>query len=247
MTAGVGRGDRVFVAFPIAVDADPVHCAAALDLFLADHGDVVLGLTSGDACAAADARRQIDVEAPRIALVFETRVEPLRLLRRLAHLGGKLRIFFERRERAGANQRAALHVVRVLRGDEREFAAFLGEGYRRAVKPRQGAQGIDVDARAVADAPDAPAPVAEVKNDDVVGQTGRQKTGASTLLPLLATLTTAPPSLSSSCESPSCSPRDQETRTALSQVSLVRASAALAATRCCEAAVVMSGPGAGPR
>ena len=49
------RGRMVEIAFVVAVDADPVHLAAARDLVLADDRDIVLGLAGDHAGVAAGA------------------------------------------------------------------------------------------------------------------------------------------------------------------------------------------------
>src|SRR5262249_23006626 len=51
----------------VTVQADPVHLATALHFELADSRDVVFGLTSDHARAAAGARREIDDETPLVA------------------------------------------------------------------------------------------------------------------------------------------------------------------------------------
>src|ERR1044071_4157689 len=56
----------VLGAAVVTVDADPVHDALALDLVLADHGHVVLGLTRDDARRAARAGVDVDRHAPRL-------------------------------------------------------------------------------------------------------------------------------------------------------------------------------------
>ena len=57
------------VAGEVAVDADPVHLAAAQHLLLADHGDVVLGLAGDHAGVAAGAGVEVDGHAPLLPLV----------------------------------------------------------------------------------------------------------------------------------------------------------------------------------
>ena len=52
----------------VAVDADPVHLAAAPHLALADHRDVVLGHAGDDAGVAAGARVEVDGHPPLVTL-----------------------------------------------------------------------------------------------------------------------------------------------------------------------------------
>ena len=58
--AALGAGRRL-----VAVDADPVHLAAGGDLLAADDRDVVLGLAGDGAGVAADAGVEVDRHAPR--------------------------------------------------------------------------------------------------------------------------------------------------------------------------------------
>src|SRR6185437_11209192 len=64
----VRRGAELLVLDPVAVDAEPVHLAAAPDFALADDRHVVLGHAGDDAGRAAGARRQVDRHAPLVAL-----------------------------------------------------------------------------------------------------------------------------------------------------------------------------------
>ena len=60
----------VHAALVIAIDTQPVHLAAAGDLVFADDRDVVLGLASHHAGAAADAGGQVDGHAPFVAFIL---------------------------------------------------------------------------------------------------------------------------------------------------------------------------------
>ncbi len=72
----------------VAVDAQPVHLAAAPHLALADHGDVVLRHASDDAGVAARARVEVDRHAPLVALaVVLLGPERQRARRRRVELG----------------------------------------------------------------------------------------------------------------------------------------------------------------
>src|ERR1051326_5973654 len=53
----------------IGVHPDPVHLPMLVDLFFADHRDVVLYLASNQAGIAPDARRQINRHSPFVALI----------------------------------------------------------------------------------------------------------------------------------------------------------------------------------
>src|ERR1700682_1974537 len=107
--AGVGG----IVADEIAVDAQPVHLAAAPDALLADDGNIVLRLARHHARAAAGAAREIDGHSPAISLRVIPRLVDgerdaallLELLLRLAQLI----------ERAGDCDDAALHRMVLLR------------------------------------------------------------------------------------------------------------------------------------
>ena len=61
----------VFVAHEVAIDAKPVHLAAAVDLIFAYDRNVVLALTRDRTGVAAGARVQIDDQAPLLAVVFD--------------------------------------------------------------------------------------------------------------------------------------------------------------------------------
>src|SRR6185436_14525559 len=63
------RARRLVVAGVVLVDAQPVHLAAAEDLVLAHHRDVVLGDAGGDAGVAAGAGREVDRHPPLVPVV----------------------------------------------------------------------------------------------------------------------------------------------------------------------------------
>ena len=72
-TQATGWGAHVGIvrlALEVAVDADPVHLAAARHLVLAHDRDVVLGLAGDHAGVAADAGVQVDGHAPLVAGVL---------------------------------------------------------------------------------------------------------------------------------------------------------------------------------
>ena len=85
----------------IAVDAHPVHFAAALHLVLADNGNVVLALAGEDARAAADARAQIHRHAPLMQRGLLRLVERVGIQRRhdgrlgAVHLVRKIRVLWK--------------------------------------------------------------------------------------------------------------------------------------------------------
>ena len=55
---------RVWIAFIITIDAQPLHLTLVDHLLLANDGNVVLGLTCDDTRVATDARVQIDAHRP---------------------------------------------------------------------------------------------------------------------------------------------------------------------------------------
>ena len=63
-----GGGVQLRVLDPVAVDAEPVHLAAAPDFELADDRHVVLGHAGDDARVAARARVEVDRHAPLVTL-----------------------------------------------------------------------------------------------------------------------------------------------------------------------------------
>src|SRR5262249_48787071 len=62
-------------ALEVAIDAQPLHLAAPLDLLLADDRDVVLGVAGDDARVAPRARGEIDRHAPGVALVLAAGIQ----------------------------------------------------------------------------------------------------------------------------------------------------------------------------
>src|SRR6266568_7439593 len=76
----------------IAVHPDPVHLAAAGDLVLPHHGDVVLGDARGDAGVAAHAGAQVDGHPPGVPLVLVRGIHGEAGLRLLAHLAEDARM-----------------------------------------------------------------------------------------------------------------------------------------------------------
>ena len=155
----------------VAVDADPLHRAAALDLVLADDRDVVLGLAGDDAGVAAHAGGEVDRESPRVAAGRHLRIERHRgPRRRLAHLRDGVGIAPVLLRRDRADQVAALHAPVMLRRGERGAAARLCDLEPGADPERVApAQRVGVEALAVGDAPASRAAVAEVERDAVLG------------------------------------------------------------------------------
>ena len=88
---GLFVGDRLFV---VAIDADPVHFAAAHHLLFADDRDVVLRLAGDDARVAADAGIEIDGHAQRSRAVGHVLVVRSSLGRQFVVLVGRNSGFF---------------------------------------------------------------------------------------------------------------------------------------------------------
>ena len=53
----------------VAIDAQPMHLALALDLIFADHRDVVFRLTRDHAAVTSGAHRRINNHRPRVSFV----------------------------------------------------------------------------------------------------------------------------------------------------------------------------------
>src|SRR5262249_25162487 len=102
----------------VAVDTEPVHLAAAQHLILSDDRDVVFSLTTDNAGVAADAGVDVDRHPPFVAFVRAIRIQRDGPRRRLLALVHRLRIPSELVVRYGANDRAPLHQVVVLRTRE---------------------------------------------------------------------------------------------------------------------------------
>jgi hypothetical protein len=124
------------VSREVVIDADPVHLAIAIDLFLADDGDVVLRHARDDAGPAAGAGRQIDRHAPLLTLVFEVGIERQRAGERVPHVVDDRWIFRVLRQRRHARGMTSLHRVVILRG--REQIAIAGpRDLEAAAEPRR--------------------------------------------------------------------------------------------------------------
>src|SRR5207249_2561651 len=67
----------VFVPLEISIDPNPVHLAAARNLFLADNRNVVLRLTGNHARVATHATVQVDRHPPRITVALILVIEIL--------------------------------------------------------------------------------------------------------------------------------------------------------------------------
>src|ERR1051325_5064914 len=168
------RGLRVVVvAFEVGVNANPVHLAAALDLLLADDGDIVLRLAGDNAGVTADATGRVDRHPPgRFLTVIVLWIKGILLarlvlfIRRVLGLG-LFQIIFQS---VLAYDFAILHAEMQLRGGERIVRAGITDA-RARVGPRRigGANGVGVKALAVADAARATPAVAEMHGDDAVG------------------------------------------------------------------------------
>src|SRR5664280_1838210 len=134
----------------VAVDADPVHLAAATHLVLADGRDVVLGLAGDDARVAARAGRKVHREAPGVLVVFEPIVHAD--CRDVLDPAGELRVLAVLLERSRADEVAPFHVEVVLSRGELEGPAGLLDRGRREPEARGRADAVGINAGAVADA-----------------------------------------------------------------------------------------------
>ena len=166
----------------VAVDADPVHLAALVDVLLADGGDVVLRLAGDDAGAAAGALVEVDRHRPLVVLAavvdrlvdLGLRVLGVRaaLLDLLVELRLRVQHLGDRRLDDGRRNLAAVgrHLPVVLGDREGEAPAGLLQ-LHAAVVPGgvAGAQRARVEADAVRDRLGAGAAVAERQRDRVVG------------------------------------------------------------------------------
>src|ERR1035437_3831112 len=162
-------------ALVIAVDADPVHLAAAPNLILADGRDVVLRLAGYDAGVAARAGRQVHRETPGVLVVFVARIHADG--RDVLDLAGEFRVLAVFLERARPHEVAPLHVEVVLRRGELVRAARLLNRGGRDPEARGRAEGVGIHAGAVADAARARAAVAKMQRHDVVGLAGQDPDG----------------------------------------------------------------------
>ena len=115
------------LGFVVAVDADPVHLAAAHDLILADDRDIVFRHAGDHAGVAAVAAVQVDGHAPGVARVGEFLVERIALGRLLVVFVGEAGILLVFLERAGAQDLAAFHVEVILRAGQRIVVAGLAD------------------------------------------------------------------------------------------------------------------------
>ena len=122
----VGRGFSFLV---IAVDANPVHFAAAHHLILADDRNVVLRLASDHASVATVAFVQVDGHRPLVALIGELGfavVERQFLRGRFSMFVGEVRILAVLLERSSRENLTAFHIEVILGTGERiVFAGFL--------------------------------------------------------------------------------------------------------------------------
>src|SRR5581483_287182 len=131
------------VALVVSVDANPVHLAAARDLFFADDGNVVFRLAGDHAAVTADATVQVDRHAPgvAVALIFVIEILIQRefvkfFLLRLPFLRQLIFLVLEFFERAFAENVAAIHREVRLRRSYDETTAGLADD-RAAADPRR--------------------------------------------------------------------------------------------------------------
>ena len=162
----------VDLAGRISIHANPVHLARkTCDLLLTNHGNVVLGLTSNRARAAADAPAKIDNHSPRVSAVFKF----FRIVKRFLVCGSVFRsrdLFWignEFRQSAAAKKIAAFHVVMMLRGGERMFLARLANRQtitepQRIRRPHR----IRVEPGALADASYLRAPITKMQRHRIL-------------------------------------------------------------------------------
>src|ERR1700722_3380382 len=182
------------VALEVSVDAQPLHVAADANLLLADHGDVVLGVTAHDAGIAAGATVHVDRHAPGVFFVLpvgEHGDAGVGLFAALA-LAGEVWMRLEFAQRGVADDAAraerlvgfervvgaplrlaeglAAVVLEVTLGHR--YAPLAVEFLDRAgcVEGRvRGADGVGVEAGPRAYAAGSPAAIAEVDRDGIVG------------------------------------------------------------------------------
>ena len=180
----------------VAVDADPVHLAAAQHLLLADDRDVVLGLAGDHAGVAADAGVEVDRHAPLVAVV--ALLLPQRVERRMLLVG----LLWRTRDRlaasarvALAHERAPLHLLMLLRVGERVALRRSWPAWPVA-KPKwllaRSAGGVEADA--AADAAGAATPLPDGERDRVVGLAGRDGDRRPARVPPAAVSSTRSPS-----------------------------------------------------
>jgi hypothetical protein len=155
------------LAAEVAVDANPVHFAAARDHRLADDWNVVFRLARDDARAATRAGREIDRHRPAVLRAVEIRLFPerktvrdvtdvtreirMRLVVREARLTNKARK--TRLDAVGwdvCNQRVSCAVI--LRMSECVRGAGLRDRSLRTAERGRRAQRIRVETRAICDA-----------------------------------------------------------------------------------------------
>jgi hypothetical protein len=138
----------------IAVNAHPVHLAAAQHLILADNRNVVLALTRDDAGAAADARVQIHGHAPLVQrrllrLVERIRIKRLddRRLDAVKFFLREIRLLDEFFQVRLAHRRTAFHGPMMLRAGQR--VSLAGLFHRRAgldIFAGENLVGVEADA-----------------------------------------------------------------------------------------------------
>src|SRR6185312_2066142 len=137
---------RIDVAGIIAVDAQPVHVVAAIDLVDADDRRIVLRHAGTDTGHAADARGEVDAHAPGFVRVVPLRHDP----RLLFGNGRRSRPFGERDL---VDEVATLHRVVVLYGHQPPALAGLADDQRTGLSEQRIGVGAHRIAVAIGAAP----------------------------------------------------------------------------------------------
>ena len=165
MHAGDGLVDdrrRIEVSLEVAVHADPVHFAAAVDLVLTDDRNVVLGLAGNRAGVAARAGREVDRHPPRVTLIRVARIQRKRSCD--PSLGRReIRFLLVVGHRRPPQQITALERVVLLRNGHDLAVAGLAHRNARADPGTRGiSKLVGVESDFVADLSHARTAVAEV-------------------------------------------------------------------------------------
>ncbi len=164
----------VAVALVVGVNAQPVHVPAEDGLFLADHGDVVLGLAGDDAIVAAHAGIHVHRHAPGVRLGrIGVGLVQSQFLRRLFFFR-EVRFLAVLLQTGSPHQRARaggrLHGLIALGRGQLVRASNLAN-HNAAGKPGRGAgaQRVHIETGARADAAGAAASVAQKYGDGIIG------------------------------------------------------------------------------
>ena len=168
---------RLIMHGVIAVDADPMHLAAAHHLIFAYYRNIVFALASHHACVAAIALGGVDGHRPLVALIEIQLWVVLRIIlvqrhiswRRFVVFARKVRILLVLFERRRAQNLAAFHVVVILGASERiivaghrHFAATSGP------KRIRGAHRVRIESLVRTGVPGLLPPVTQRKNHDSI-------------------------------------------------------------------------------